>query len=315
MNSEPFNAYPMKMVPHFKDYLWGGQNLKKFNKLSDSQMIAESWELSTNKNGHSIVGNGKYKDLQLLDVIKKEPQIFLGSTSNTDLPIMIKLIDAAKNLSIQVHPSTSDESFIDGISGKSELWYIVDCEPGSYIYCGFKRDTTANEVRACAQNGTICEILNKVEVKKGNSIFVPAKTIHALGAGIVVAEIQKNSDTTFRVFDYGRKDKYGNLRQLHLDEAIKALNFKKTNVSELVQKDLNYFKCEFFEVTNVKVASEIHMYSEKNCFQALLFLSGSGKIICSEEKFGFGTGDCYFIPAEIEHYKIDGCCQFLLIEV
>ncbi len=315
MKSTTFNAYPMKMSPHFKDYLWGGQNLRKFNKLSSLLIIAESWELSTNKNGLSLVSNGQYKNLSLLEVIKMDPQVTIGNTSIKELPIIVKLIDAEGDLSIQVHPSTEDESLMPGISAKSELWYIVDCKPGAFVYCGFNRDTTADEVKTRAQNGTICEILNKVAVEKGNSIFVTAKTIHALGAGIVVAEVQQNSDTTFRVFDYNRKDKEGNFRQLHLDAAINVLNFEKTNIADLIQPELTRFKCDFFEVTNVKVLDKIHLHSDKSRLQALLFLRGSGNIIYNEEKFGFSIGNCYFIPAEIEHYKIEGCCQFLLIEV
>ena len=315
LNHEKSAFYPMKMVPHFKDYLWGGQNLRKFNKLSSSQTMAETWELSTNENELSFVGSGQYKGFSLRDVIKVDPQAVLGGNLVKDLPIIVKLIDAAKDLSIQVHPSTEDESLMPGISGKSELWYVVDCKPGAFVYCGFNRDTTWNEVKTRAQNGTICEILNKVAVAKGNSLFVPAKTIHALGSGIVVAEVQQNSDTTFRVFDYNRVDKDGNLRQLHLDKAIKILNFEKTNIEDLIQRELTRFKCDFFEVTNVKVLDEMSIHSDKKRFQALLFLSGSGNIIYNEEKFGFSIGDCYFIPAEIERYKVKGCCQFLLVEV
>ena len=315
MNHEKSAFYPMKMSPHFKDYPWGGQALRKFNKLSSLQILAESWELSTNKNGLSSVANGQYKNLSLLEVIKMAPQATLGDTSNEEVPIIVKLIDAERDLSIQVHPSTEDESLIPGISGKSELWYVVDCKPDAFVYCGFNRDTTGDEVKTRAQNGTICEILNKVAVAKGNGIFVPAKTIHALGSGVVVAEVQQNSDTTFRVFDYNRVDKDGILRQLHLDKAIKILNFEKTNIEDLIQRELTRFKCDFFEVTNVKVLDEMSIHSDKKRFQALLFLSGSGNIIYNEEKFGFSIGDCYFIPAEIERYKVKGCCQFLLIEV
>lgn len=315
MKQEKAEFYPMKMAPHFKDYLWGGQALRKFNKLGSLPIIAESWELSTNENGLSFVGSGQYKGFSLRDVIKVDPQAVLGGNLVKDLPIIVKLIDAAKDLSIQVHPSAEDESLMPGISGKSELWYVVDCKPDAFVYCGFKRETTADEVRIRSKNGTICEILNKVAVEKGNSIFVPARTIHALGAGIVVAEVQQNSDTTFRVFDYNRRDKDGNLRQLHLDKAVNVLNFERTSVENLIQRELTHFKCDFFEVTNVKVLDEIHLHSDKSRFQALLFLSGSGNIIYNKEKFGFSIGDCYFIPAEIERYKIEGCCQFLLIEV
>ena len=243
------------------------------------------------------------------------PQSTLGDTSNEELPIIVKLIDAEMDLSIQVHPSTEDETLMSGISAKSELWYVVDCKPGAFVYCSFNRDTSADEVKTRAQNGSICEILNKVAVEKGNSIFVPAKTIHALGAGIVVAEVQQNSDTTFRVFDYNRRGKDGNLRQLHLDQAIKILNFEKTNIEDLIQPELTRFKCDFFEVTNVKVLDEMSIHSDKKRFQALLFLSGHGNIIYNNnEEFDFSSGDCYFIPAAIEHYKIEGCCQCLLIE-
>ena len=222
----------MKMKPHLKNYLWGGKRLEILNKCNNLKAIAESWELSTNKNGKSIISNGFYKGNYLSNVISKFPEQFLGDIQVHYLPIIVKFIDAEQNLSIQVHPSDLDNSLGCEIKGKSEMWYIVDCKPGSYIYCGFNKDTTPEEVKERAENGTICDILNKVQVKKGNSFFIPAKTIHALGAGNLVAEIQQNSDSTFRIYDYKRKDNDGNLRKLHLDQAINVLNFKKTNIKK-----------------------------------------------------------------------------------
>ena len=282
MDDNALSFYPMKTKPCFKDYLWGEKNLRNFNKITDLKIIAESWELSTNENGKSIIANGAYKDMHLSDVISNCPQKFLGNIGIPDLPILVNLIDAEKDFSIQVHPGSKDAGFINSIKEKSEMWYVIDCKPDSYIYCGSNKNTEPNEVIKRAKDGIICEILSKVKVKKGNSFFIPAKTIHVLGSGILVAEIQQNSDSTFRIYDFKRKDKDGNLRPLYLDQAIKVLNYKKTNVDNLKQENLSQFNCNYFKVNNINLFGKKLFTNNRNTFKSLLFLKRSGNIIATE---------------------------------
>lgn len=305
------------MIPCLKNYIWGGEKLKSFNKSNDFDRIAESWTLSTNKNGISTIENGHYKNKMLSDVIDLHPKETVGEISLCDggIPIIVKLIDANQNLSVQVHPASNDVSLDCDFRGKSELWYVIDCEPGSYIYCGFNKRTSKYEVKKRAKNGTICEILNKVFVKPGNSFYIPAKTIHALGAGLFVAEIQQNSDTTFRIFDYDRQDKHGKARQLHLEEALGVLNFDKTDISTLKHDVFTYFECEYFKISHVKLLEEKTFLCTGKNFTALLFLDGIGNIIYNGLKYEFRPGDCYFIPATLDSYSIDSSCEALLVNI
>lgn len=197
--------YPVRLIPVFKDYLWGGTKLKTvFNKKSELNILAESWELSANKDGQSIIANGKYQGYGLkeyIDIVGKEIVGTKGLALD-DFPILIKFIDAKKNLSVQVHPDDEYATCHDGANAKTEMWYILDCNVGAYLYYGFKKDITKQEYQDAIRSNTITDVLNKVPVHKGDVFFIPAGTVHAIGAGILICEIQQNSNTTYRVYDY-----------------------------------------------------------------------------------------------------------------
>ena len=196
---------PLRMKPCYKEYLWGGRQLKKsFGKLDAPDVTAESWELSSHPDGMSVVADGIFQGKTVAELGAIDKKGFWGRECYGDhFPILVKLIDAEQMLSIQVHPS--DETADLGEQGKAEMWYIVDCESHAFLYYGFSQKIDSQELLRRAEDGTICEVLNKVPVAKGDVFYILPGTIHAIGAGIVIAEIQQNSNTTFRVYDYQRR--------------------------------------------------------------------------------------------------------------
>ena len=202
---------PIKLIPTFKDYIWCGNRLvEEYNKKCNFERVAESWELSTHKDGESIVGDGVFKGLTLSEYIKSNKHNVLGMNTESfeNFPILIKFIDAKEALSIQVHPNDEYSIKNNGEYGKTEMWYILDCEKDSYLYYGFKKEITKEEFRKSIEDNTLLDYLNKVKVNKGDAFFIEAGTVHAIGKGIVICEVQQNSNTTYRVYDYDRTDKY-----------------------------------------------------------------------------------------------------------
>jgi mannose-6-phosphate isomerase len=221
---------PVKLSPTFKDYLWGGERLKnEFNKKCDMTPLAESWELSAHRDGQSVVIGGEYDGLSLTEYIERIGKEALGENSAKYdyFPLLIKLIDAKGDLSVQVHPSDEYALKNEGEYGKAEMWYILDCDEGACLYYGFSRTVSREEYADAIKEGRLCELLNRVPVKKGDVFFIPAGTVHAIGSGILICEIQQNSNTTYRVFDYNRRDKNGNLRPLHIEKALEVSCLEK----------------------------------------------------------------------------------------
>ncbi len=317
MKKDELYCYPMKMRPVFKEYIWGGEKLKRFNKKSESAVIAESWEISCNEAGLTKIDNGVYEGQTLKDVIEASRKDFLGENfaELEKFPLLVKLIDANKDLSVQVHPSKLTANEASSEFPKSELWYIIDCEPDSYIYYGFKKDISKEEFTRSVQKKTICELLNKVNVQKGESYYIPAGTIHALGKGILVAEIQQNSNTTFRVYDYDRRDSAGNLRELHIERAKDVLNFSKTASEKLLKENFSSFECDYFKVKKEIIRKEKNISNAKKTFQIVQFISGSGKIFYKDYVYNCNLGDTFFIPAKVEKYTIKGDCELLITKI
>ena len=315
--------YPMKMVPAYKDYLWGGRKLNKyFNKNSVYDKTAESWELSCCNDGLSIVDNGIYQGQTLKNVLSIH-HCFIGMKISelNEFPLLIKLIDAHDKLSIQVHPSDELSDKNKGQQGKAEMWYVLDCEKDAFLYMGFRENISKYALRDLILSGDICNYLNKIYVKPGDVFFIPPGTVHAIGSGILIAEIQQNSNTTFRIFDYDRVDKQGKKRQLHIDEAERVCDVNKyvydDQQSMIVYKQQDYeikrlVECKYFRVLKYNVNKKVELYSKKESFQALLFIDSNGVINYKNENYNFQKGDCYFIPAGIGEYEILGNCMCLI---
>lgn len=248
---------------------------------------------------------------------------FWGSQcSESHFPVLVKLIDAKQMLSIQVHPS--DETAEEGENGKAEMWYIVDCEPQAFLYYGFSQKIDSGELLRRAKDGTICDVLNKVPVAKGDVFYILPGTIHAIGAGIVIAEIQQNSNTTFRVYDYQRKDKDGNLRPLHLERAAKVTNYEPVIPEECKANSFmvfpeftmaEMFSCKYFRAYRIDVRTSAHLACDGLSFQHLQCVDGSGVIRCRGVEYTFSCGDSFLMPAALGEYDIEGECRMLLSRI
>lgn len=304
----------VKLVPAFKDYLWGGNKLKRdYNKKSDLDIVAESWELSTHKDGQSMVeGTG----ITLGEYIEKQGEEVLGKNARAFefFPILIKFIDAKGSLSVQVHPTDEYALKVEGEYGKTEMWYILDCDEGASLYYGLNREMTKEEFKKHIEDDTIFEILNKVEVKKGDVFFIEAGTIHAIGAGIVICEIQQNSNTTYRVYDYNRRDKDGNLRELHIERAIDVSNlYPAPPIKRLSDADdLLLAECKYFTVRALKVSGEKKVKITDDCFNSLIITEGEGTLVLNGEVLKLKKGDSIFIPAQCAEYKLTGEMDVIL---
>lgn len=298
----------LKMVPVLKDYIWGGTRLvSRWGKAAGPEKVAESWELSTHKDGPSGI-YGK-PGITLKDVINVEN---MGENCRgTDrFPVLIKLIDAEQKLSVQVHPADGYALEHEGDLGKTEMWYIADCEEGAGIYLGFNREVSRQEVEKSIEDNSVERLLNYIPVKKGDSFLIEAGTIHAICAGVTICEIQQNSNVTYRVYDYGRVDKHGNRRQLHIDKALDVLSYKKYIPQS--QTDGNIIAaCKYFTVERHEFSGSLGLNCDLSSFNAVSVLEGNGVI----EGQPYTKGDTFFIPAGYGKYTLSGNGLILLTRV
>ena len=303
----------VRMEPAFKDNLWGGTRLRDvYGKKCDYDIVAESWELSTHKAGQSIVATGKNKGLMLGEYINRFGRGILGWKCDPyeRFPLLIKFIDSRESLSIQVHPGDDYALQKEDEYGKNELWYVVDCEPESYLYCGFSRDTDEAEVRRRIKDGTLTEILNKIPVKKGDSYFIENGTVHAIGPGVLICEIQQSSNVTYRLYDYQRRDKYGELRELHIDKAMEVTNFHEKDMEAV-----KTMECKYFSIEKSVFDGEVSFNLDDSSFRAFVVLEGSGQVSCGEESLAYRPADCFFVPAGKKTVVFHGCGTVLKVQV
>lgn len=214
----------LKLKPACKDYLWGGHRLvEEYGIEYDGDILAEAWELSCHPDGPSVITNGEYAGKTLKEFIDEKGMEVLGLHCRRfrEFPILTKFIDARDNLSIQVHPGNSYALKNEGQYGKTEMWYVLDAEEGAILYYGFKKEITKEEFARRIKDNTILEVLNAVEVHKGDVLFIESGTLHAIGKGLLIAEIQQNSNVTYRIYDYGRVGKDGKKRDLHIEKALR----------------------------------------------------------------------------------------------
>lgn len=307
----------LKLAPAYMDYLWGGNQLvTKFNKPYDGDILAESWELSCHPSGPSTIVNGEFAGKTLREYIDISGTGVLGKHCEAfeDFPILVKLIDAKGSLSIQVHPDDEYALKNENQYGKTEMWYIVDCEPDSFIYYGFNRDITKEEFKERIANNTLLEVLNKVPVQAGDVAFIEAGTLHAIGENILIAEIQQNSNVTYRIYDYGRKDADGNERELHIDKAVEVTDLKKMQRGKNFTPHLG--QCKYFTVDRVvldgTITKEISGTVNDDSFVSYLFLGGEGVISNNEDTISFKKGDSIMLTAGSGDYKVQGKCLALV---
>lgn len=328
------NEQIIKLEPAFKDNLWGGTKLRSlYGKKCDYDIIAESWELSTHKAGQSIIAEGNSKGMPLGEYIENHGKKILGWKCEPfeRFPLLIKFIDARDDLSIQVHPDDEYALSNENEYGKNEMWYIMDCEPEAYLYCGFNREVTKEEIRKRIDDCTLTEVLNRIPVKKGQTIFVKAGTVHAIGKGILICEIQQSSNVTYRLYDYGRRDKYGHLRELHIDKALDVIDFSNnddkdnedgivvTNVESEMESNGGKIgilgECKYFSVCKYDIEANETILVDESSFMAMVFIEGEGTICSGTEQYNFKPADTFFVPAGKKKVIIDGKCTMLCVRV
>ena len=293
-----------KLYPECKDYLWGGEKLKtKYGKQTDKSPCAESWELSFHKDGLTRLSNDK-----TLAETATETDLGTNCKKFPFFPVLIKFIDAKQDLSVQVHPSDEYALKHENSFGKTEMWYIVEAEKGAGIYLGFNRDVTQEEYETTIKENRLTELLNFYDVKAGDCYFIPSGTIHAIGKGCLICEIQQNSNLTYRVYDYGRKDKDGKTRELHIEKALKVTSLQKF---EPITFTGCLGKCEYFTAEKHEINGEKELTVNKASFQCITCVKGNGFINGMEIK----QGDSYFIPASFGAYKLKGQLEIILTKI
>lgn len=307
----------LQLSPSYKDYIWGGHRLvEEYNKQYDGEVLAESWELSCHPDGPSTIMNGAHAGKSLADYIAGEGKEVLGTNCRRfkDFPILIKFIDAKDNLSIQVHPDNKYALKHEGQYGKTEMWYIMDCREGACLYYGFREEISREEFARRIEEDTLLEVLNQVPVHKGDVFFIEAGTIHAIGKDIVIAEIQQNSNVTYRVYDFGRVGKDGKKRELHVDQAVQVTNCRPVDQTE--HGGAHMADCDYFTVDKVTLEEgRRHGLADEDSFVSVLIMDGQGYISCGGEKLPYKKGDSFFISAGSGAYEMDGTCEALITTV
>ncbi len=317
----------LKLTAPCKDYIWGGNRLREeYGKVLPSDKIAESWELSCHKDGQSVIADGEFSGKTLTEYIETKGKSVLGSNCDRFeyFPILIKLIDAKDNLSVQVHPENGYAMRVEGEYGKTEMWYIVDCEEGAELLYGFKHEISKEEFAERIANNTLLEVTNNVPVHKGDVFFIEAGTLHAIGKGILIAEIQQNSNTTYRIYDYGRVGADGKPRQLHVDKAVDVTELippKYPTTAEGKPEAVDggtktlLRSCEYFNVNKLELNGSASFTASDKSFNSVLVLDGSCTVSNGTETVLAKKGDSLFIDAGTGEYTISGNGEIILTDI
>lgn len=313
---------PIKLNPIFKEIIWGGNRLKnEFNKKSDLNNIAESWELTVRPDGMNTIVGGEYDRWTLEKYLEVNGESVVSNKKEPFFPLLIKFIDAEDNLSVQVHPD--DEYGLKNANslGKTEMWYIIDAKPGAQLVYGLKPGVTVEEFKTAIEENKVEEKLNYVNVKKGDVFFIPSGLVHAIGSGILLAEIQQNSNITYRVYDYNRIGKDGKPRELHINDALNVIVNRNQEEIEKIQfstnaKNSNTLSCcKYFNVEKHNIYGYSRFSTNVESFASLLCLSGTGNIVYNNEKYAFYKGDSYFIPANMGEFSVEGNLELIISKI
>ena len=306
--------YPIKLSPALKDYLWGGTRLKtEYGIKTELDPVAEAWVLSAHDDGASTAVNGEFAGLTLSEIIKKTNGEVLGVKAGEFefFPILVKLIDAKGNLSIQVHPSDEYALKNEGQYCKTEMWYVVDCDKDAYLYYGFNREVTKQEFKTRIEQNTLLEVLNKVPVKKGDCFFIESGTLHAICEGILIAEIQQNSNLTYRIYDYGRVGADGKERELHIDKALKVTTTTPPTVPYGKPQNNTLAKCKYFTAEKLEVDGVETITVGDDSFKHILCLEG--EVVIGD--LNVTKGESVFLPARLGDIKISGKASLIISKV
>lgn len=316
----------LKLLPAGKDYLWGGTRLKEeYGKKIDMIPLAETWECSVHPDGTSIVASGAYKGMTLAEVLQQHSEYLGDKVQNGELPVLVKFIDAKQDLSVQVHPNDEYAWKYEHQNGKTEMWYVIDADEGASLIYGFQHKVTPEILKDAVNTGTLDKQLQKVAVHKGDVFYVPAGTVHGIGAGILIAEIQESSNVTYRVYDYDRVDKNGKKRELHFDKAVQIINMDVEPDVKQNPRLVKYYpgcsrellcRCKYFEAERIQVTKGFSFSVRNESFQVLMCLDGFGQVEmmdADKRPMRFSKGETMFLPAGIGRCLVVGDATVLKI--
>lgn len=309
--------YPLKFYPLYKDYIWGGRNLESIGKTITGERVAESWEAACHSDGTSIISNGIFEGMSLTAILEEHGSELAGRSFSGKFPLLIKLIDANDRLSVQVHPDDCYAAVNEnGEYGKNEAWYIIAAKPGAKIIYGMKPGVTKEEFTRAVWGKRVEECLNTLEVTAGDVINIPAGTVHALGAGILLAEVQQNSNTTYRVYDYERVDKHGNTRPLHVEKALEVINFNASCRGKVEGLAVNFERgCaitykianKYFGLETCEVKEKLSDTADGSKFFIYTLLEGACELSYDGGSLKLDCGETVLIPACLGDYEMKGC--------
>ena len=297
--------YPMRFTPVYKDYLWGGSRIPKiFNRDLPDGIYAESWEISTHPDGPSVIANGPLAGKTLCDLLPEHKPELLGThVQGDDFPLLIKLIDAREKLSVQVHPNDGNAAAVDG-DPKTEMWYFLEGDPGAQIYCGLKPDIGKQEFLQAMENKTFADILQTIPAVPGGAVFVPGGRVHAIGEGCLILEVQQNSNTTYRLYDWDRTDADGNARELHIDKALQVIDWENNGDPRCEPRGTTIQSCEYFQLDRHVLTEETAFPNLGKSFHALFIEKGAGLIRWADGEEELACGQSWLVPAGLGDYEI-----------
>jgi mannose-6-phosphate isomerase len=311
-----------KFEPLLKQTLWGGDKIIPFKHLNTQmERVGESWEISGVKDNETIVANGPDKGKSLNQLVSEQKAKLVGEENyqrfGDEFPLLVKFIDASQDLSIQVHPNDETAHRLGKPHGKTEMWYTLESAPSAHLYNGLKKKITTEEYEQMVANDTIVDALARYEIKEGDVFYIPAGRIHAIGSGCFVTEIQETSDVTFRIYDYKRKDKDGNYRELHTKEAAQSIDYTvlpnyRAGYEPILNEGVQLVESPYFTTAVYDLTEPMTLdYSELDSFVILIAVKGEGAITCNGEQMTFKMGDTILLPATTNEVKVEGVVRFL----
>ena len=315
---------PIKFKPILKQTLWGGGKIVKFKGIDghDGEQIGESWELSGVPGNESVAANGEYEGRTLTEIVAAEKERLVGTDNykrfGDEFPLLIKFIDAKQDLSIQVHPDDEKAQKYGLRNGKTEMWYIMNSDADASLRCGMKAKITPEQYKAMVADGTICDAIAEYPVKEDDCFFIPAGRIHSIGKGCFLAEIQQTSDATYRIYDFNRRDKDGNLRELHTEKAAECIDYTvlndyRTEFTAEKNRGVQIVSCPFFNTAVYDLDEPMTLdYSELDSFVVLIGIKGEARLTDNEgNTTTLRGGETLLVPASTATIKVDGNIKFL----
>ena len=316
--------YPLQFEPILKERIWGGTKLKtQLNKPIISNITGESWEISTIENDVSVVANGTFRGKSLNELINEFPEAILGSNVyakfGKQFPLLFKYLDAQEDLSIQVHPNDQLAKKRHNSFGKTEMWYVMQADVDARLIVGFKEKSSPSAYIENLNKKTLLNILDTKKVKKGDVFMLDTGTIHAIGAGTVIAEIQQTSDITYRVYDFDRVDANGNTRELHIDLALEALNYEKIEAQRFYSKTENVsnevVNCKYFTTNFIPLTENTEIHKNQDSFTVYMCVDGDFQLTVDDEDYTYKRGDTVLIPAALTDFQLSGKASILEIYI